>query len=149
MKEQTQYRDPVTKQYAFDNNFDRICVCGHVLGVHIAGGFECGTMPSDPSSGCSCQKFKQKKITLADMVAVVMKERDQKLIWYGDPDLCHEAYERVHEGKNNKHPLNVISGVIQSCAKSKLFFKSGYIEHLGRHYPVYEIKSNDSKGDKP
>lgn len=24
-------------QFAFDGNFDRLCVCGHTLGVHSAG----------------------------------------------------------------------------------------------------------------
>ena len=61
------YREPGTGRYAYWNDFDRLCKCGHTLGVHIAGGFECGADPygkdehgrSEPeAAGCTCQKFK-------------------------------------------------------------------------------------------
>lgn len=31
-----EYRDPVTKRYAYFGNFERVCVCGHTLGDHIS-----------------------------------------------------------------------------------------------------------------
>jgi hypothetical protein len=56
----TQTRDQVTGQYAFDGNFDRICTCGHRLGAHIAGGFECGTNTTDhpETKDCKCERFR-------------------------------------------------------------------------------------------
>lgn len=53
-------RDPVSGQYAFDGNLSRLCVCGHELGKHIHGGWECGTAPSlyPETKGCKCQKFR-------------------------------------------------------------------------------------------
>lgn len=147
-KRENEYRDPVTKQYSYFGRWERMCVCGHTLGVHCAGGFECDI--GDPQSnnrGCKCQRFKEKKTTLADVAVQVMTERGQYLIWYGDPDMSHEIAERFYgKDRKSRHPLNVTAGVIQSCAKSKLFKKSGYIEHLGKHYPVYEIITL-SKGD--
>lgn len=47
-----EYRDPVTKRYSYFGNFARLCKCGHTLGIHIAGGFDCG------GKDCACQKFK-------------------------------------------------------------------------------------------
>ena len=47
-----EYREPGTGKYAYFGRFNRLCVCGHRLGVHIAGGFECG------EKDCDCQKFK-------------------------------------------------------------------------------------------
>ena len=56
-----QARDPVTGQYAFDNRFDRLCVCGHRLGDHIAGGFDCD-VPLDHgmerAAPCDCIRFR-------------------------------------------------------------------------------------------
>lgn len=48
------YREPGTGRYAFWNDFERLCKCGHTLGVHIAGGFECGI---DEAIGCKCERF--------------------------------------------------------------------------------------------
>jgi hypothetical protein len=61
-----QVRDSVTGQYAFDGDFARMCTCGHTLGVHAAGGFDClaGTgVLDDPSPGttCECRKFRQSR----------------------------------------------------------------------------------------
>lgn len=56
------YRKPDTGRYAYWNDFDRLCKCGHSLGVHIAGGFECGTDAignNEPeAAGCTCEKFR-------------------------------------------------------------------------------------------
>jgi hypothetical protein len=57
-KGQTQSRDPVTGQYAYDGDFSRMCVCGHPLGEHIAGGFECQCVPGRT---CDCLKFRQSR----------------------------------------------------------------------------------------
>lgn len=66
-KRENEYRDPLTKQYAYMGNFERMCVCGHRLACHIAGGFECGTIPNDypESKGCQCVKFSPLRLTKA------------------------------------------------------------------------------------
>jgi hypothetical protein len=51
-KQENEYRDPVTKRYAYFGRFERPCLCGHTLGIHIAGGFDCG------ARGCDCEKFR-------------------------------------------------------------------------------------------
>lgn len=56
-------RDPTNGQFAFDNNFDRMCKCGHPLGAHLSGGFDCGVTPGDypESKDCKCLKFRPKR----------------------------------------------------------------------------------------
>jgi hypothetical protein len=57
-----EYRDPTNGQFAYCGDMSRLCVCGHTLGVHIAGGFECGIdakANGEPEAvGCQCQKFR-------------------------------------------------------------------------------------------
>lgn len=55
-----QIREPTTGRYAFDGKWERLCTCGHKLGAHIAGGFECGTDPNGypETRGCNCQRFR-------------------------------------------------------------------------------------------
>lgn len=69
MTKTKEYRDPETGQYAYWNNFDRVCECGHTLGIHCAGGFDCFACPPGkgpfPVEGltehCTCQKFKPQR----------------------------------------------------------------------------------------
>lgn len=42
-------------QFGYFGDFERLCKCGHTLGLHIAGGHECGT--SAETKGCQCIKF--------------------------------------------------------------------------------------------
>lgn len=62
----TQFRDGSNGQFAFQNNWERMCVCGHTLGVHGEGGFDClnGTgVPNQtkPRDFCDCKKFRQSR----------------------------------------------------------------------------------------
>lgn len=54
-------RDTQTGQYAFDQDFDRLCKCGHSLGVHSSGGFYCDADAignKEPEAiGCQCERF--------------------------------------------------------------------------------------------
>lgn len=59
----SQNRDQVTGQYAFDGDMSRMCVCGHTLGAHVAGGWDClnGNRmvgPECDGTPCSCEKFR-------------------------------------------------------------------------------------------
>lgn len=57
---QRQLRDRATGQYAWDGDMSRMCVCGHTLGVHCAGGFDCmngSGCPGATGEPCDCQKF--------------------------------------------------------------------------------------------
>lgn len=61
-------RDSQTGQYAFVGDWDRICRCGHELGIHGEGGFDCFNADRDnigapyagrfPATSCGCQKFR-------------------------------------------------------------------------------------------
>jgi hypothetical protein len=61
-------RDSRTGQYAFQNDWDRLCRCGHELGVHGEGGFDCFNADRDnigapyagrfPATSCGCMKFR-------------------------------------------------------------------------------------------
>jgi hypothetical protein len=59
-----QNREPGNMRYAFDGDMERVCTCGHRLGVHGPGGIEClaGTNvpddPNPPGAECECVKFK-------------------------------------------------------------------------------------------
>lgn len=62
----TRNRDDRNGQFAYDGKFERLCICGHTLGVHAVGGFDClaGTNCLDdphPGKHCDCQKFRQSR----------------------------------------------------------------------------------------
>lgn len=57
----------MTGQYAFQENWDRMCRCGHTLGAHTAGGFRClndneTIGPECDGTPCDCQKFRPKRV---------------------------------------------------------------------------------------
>jgi hypothetical protein len=58
----TRKRDPDTGQYWYDDDYERLCKCGHSLGVHSQGGFYCNTDAignNEPEAlGCECERFK-------------------------------------------------------------------------------------------
>lgn len=54
-------RDPVTGQYAYSNDWERMCRCGHPLGAHVSGGFDCingSDAPMCDGTPCACEKFR-------------------------------------------------------------------------------------------
>lgn len=53
-------RNRLNGQYAFDGKFERLCVCGHTLGSHLAGGHDCiqHECPGGTDEICACVKFK-------------------------------------------------------------------------------------------
>lgn len=51
-------RDPVTGQYAFDGDLARVCLCGHPLGVHVSGGFDCINQDVGDGEPCDCARFR-------------------------------------------------------------------------------------------
>jgi hypothetical protein len=55
-------RDPVTGQYAYDADFDRLCKCDHTLGNHLSGGFDCINQDMGDRTPCPCVKFRPKKV---------------------------------------------------------------------------------------
>lgn len=62
MAEKRTHRDPVTGRYDFDGDLDRLCRCGHSLGVHASGGYYCGIdarASGQPEAiGCKCERFR-------------------------------------------------------------------------------------------
>lgn len=64
-----------TGRYTFDGNLDRMCVCGHTLGVHSCGD-DAGCIfyslsqaerlgqPGENHKDCGCQRFRQSRRTL-------------------------------------------------------------------------------------
>ncbi len=51
-------RDPVTGQFSFGDNLNRKCKCGHTLGIHTQGGFECLNQDTGDGTQCDCAKFR-------------------------------------------------------------------------------------------
>lgn len=51
-------------RYQHFGNFNRLCVCGHRLGIHCAGGWDCFAAPEGEfkveglTERCKCQKFR-------------------------------------------------------------------------------------------
>ncbi len=52
-------------QFAYSGDMERMCVCGHKLGVHAAvgphdcfAGTNCPDDPNPPGVFCDCQKFR-------------------------------------------------------------------------------------------
>lgn len=56
------YRDPETGRYDYEGDFDRLCKCGHSLGVHSQGGYYCDTDAIGSGEleavGCKCERFR-------------------------------------------------------------------------------------------
>jgi hypothetical protein len=61
-------RDPHTGQFAFDGGFDRVCRCGHTLGTHVHGGFDCMNgdrgAPGADGTPCDCERFRERRVRL-------------------------------------------------------------------------------------
>lgn len=62
---------------------------------------------------------------IAQSLKAVMLEQGAKRVWAGDPNLCHDAYER--SGGSQVHPLNRIKSVIDAARRSPDFVQVGYI----------------------
>ncbi|HYE90076.1 MAG TPA: hypothetical protein VEA38_03605 [Terriglobales bacterium] len=60
MAARTQPRDAQTGRYGFEGQWDRLCVCGHRLGVHTADApHECMVRDFDKTAApCDCMKFR-------------------------------------------------------------------------------------------
>lgn len=103
-------RDPVDGRYAFDNDFNRLCKCGHSLGAHIAGGHECGTNPVDypETRGCDCMKFRPEKLTPNQQL---LKAAQSIVNICGGLDGC-----QTHFGK--PHGTNLFNAV-ERCKEKK------------------------------
>lgn len=75
-------RDAATGQYAYDQNWDRMCRCGHTLGVHVSGGFDCINVVEGDRTPCDCEKFRPVSIkpTEAEMrlLREVVKSNDHR-----------------------------------------------------------------------
>ena len=71
-----------------------------------------------------------------------IKKEGTSHLWYGNFDFCQQiATEYWGEEKSrSKPPLTAISMVLRMVSKSPLFYNSGRINHLGRWYPVFELK---------
>ncbi len=68
-------RDQKSGQFVHDEDFDRMCTCGHTLGIHTAasvgGERPCmhGTFKEHaPSALCGCRKFKLKRVARKGLV---------------------------------------------------------------------------------
>ena len=57
-------RDAVTGRYDYgvDTDMSRMCICGHPLAVHVAGGWQCingeACGPEATLEPCDCRKFR-------------------------------------------------------------------------------------------
>lgn len=54
-----QNREANTGKYTFDGDMDRLCVCGHRLGIHTLDRKRINGKPRQPcDNGCKCECFK-------------------------------------------------------------------------------------------
>jgi hypothetical protein len=57
-----QKRDRRNGRYTFDGDFDRLCRCGHTLGVHLAEApHDCIARDFQPGVECDCVKFQPQR----------------------------------------------------------------------------------------
>lgn len=75
---------------------------------------------------------------IADVAVDVCRKQSKTYVWYGDPQLCQDIY--ADAGFRTRHPLNQIAAVVSQLARSPKWKRAGYIEHLGRKYPVYQVR---------
>lgn len=54
-------RDRDTGRFAHEENWDRLCVCGHTLGNHTAASTGKYRPCIEPTCECECEKFKPAK----------------------------------------------------------------------------------------
>ena len=57
----TRNRTKRTGQYTYTGGFDRLCRCGHTLGVHTADRAKIDGVTHQPCGNCECQCFKPTK----------------------------------------------------------------------------------------
>lgn len=77
---------------------------------------------------------------LADVAVKVAADRGIKSLWYGNPELCQDIYDEW--GGSHTHPLNSIATVMSAVARSSKWEQAGYINHMGRNYPVYQLAAS-------
>lgn len=75
----------------------------------------------------------------------LMQETSTTYLWYGNPDFVQRVYRRYKKNIGQSdfkptHPLNEIATVLSQVSRGRLFKRTGYINHLGRDYPVFELK---------
>ena len=58
MSDKTKARERATGRYSFDGNWDRLCVCGHKLAVHLAEAPHDCDSASHHGPACDCPKFR-------------------------------------------------------------------------------------------
>lgn len=86
--------------------------------------------------------MRNKSKSIADAAIELCRERSVNQVWYGNPELCQDIYQR--SGRTTaKHPLNQIAAVVSALARSPKWKLAGHIKHLGRNYPVYKINVGD------
>jgi hypothetical protein len=90
--------------------------------------------------------------TLAECLKIELLERNEDIVWAGDPDLCLSAYQRF-DGKV-EHPLNRIKAVIDAARRSKLFQSDACIRACDSSgtreilHPVFKLKPQEEKNDE-
>lgn len=67
-------RDRITGQFAFDGDMDRICRCGHSLGVHVSGGFDCINRDVGDGVHCECERFRPVSIKPTEAELRLLRE---------------------------------------------------------------------------
>lgn len=86
---------------------------------------------------------------LAQCLKAVMIERGAVRVWAGDPNLCHDVYERC--GGRRVHPLDKIKSVIDAARRSPEFVQVGYIracDASGRReilHPVFGLREKPAE----
>lgn len=74
---------------------------------------------------------------IEDIAREVATERGC-MLWYGNYGILEEIAERYY-GRDHMHPINRIATVLSQISRSKYFELVGYINHLGRDYPVFKV----------
>lgn len=80
--------------------------------------------------------FKRRRIE--DVALELLKRDGSRFVWYGNPQLAQDIYRAAINPNGGSHPINEISAVMTALAKSKKWKLAGYINHLGRNYPLRE-----------
>ena len=90
----------------------------------------------------NCKKIyeltKIHKPKIDEIALYLLRKNNTSSIWYGNPELCQAIHREYKSHNTSNHPLNQIAAVLSALSRSKLFTKTGYINHLGRKYPVFE-----------
>lgn len=120
-------RDPVTGQYAYDRYWERMCRCGHSLGVHVSGGFDCINVVEGDRTPCDCDKFRPIAIKPTEAEMRLLRE----VIRFNDHPDGFRSYVVMGSGSKGSN-----FGKIAQSKRAASLVRKGHLAETAHGYEI-------------